>query len=700
MQLTSSSLITTGDGEEGPQGEHPSHGEGSDAKPRMENQIPVDGEIYLLNTLEAMKNFDRKNATAHAAEKICKDILSGEAARCPTKLNTFVMLCYADLKKYTFYYWICIPVLKPLAPISYFAPASALADAVKDPEQLIAACQTFHKSTKGEVPCWIVTSADASTDGDSRQSWSCTELGSAVSWGEEELPSGAMVAFVDTSHLCDSPGATLRNLLFFLACQNGKLRYRRSGGDSQAQSQSPSQVNILCLREEKLGRFSVARSTCLRDVNLPTIACTSDGEGILSVKPDAYSVVGWEHNARGALGPRSIKLSSMLDPKQRAESAVDLNLKLMRWRALPSLRVDAVSSSKCLLLGAGTLGCAVARVLQGWGCRKITFVDSGDVAFSNPVRQSLFEFEDCLDGGKPKAAAAAEALVRIFPGADASGVKLSIPMPGYPVKDCPEAQQGVLDSVNQLDQLVQDHDIVFLLTDTRESRWLPTVQSLAHGKIAVSVALGFDTFLVMRHGYRMNSSSVTERLGCYFCSDVSAPTDSSKNRTLDQQCTVVRPGLAFIASALAVELVSSMLQHPLQARAPAPQQAEKEKSDSDATDGGGSERSVLGDIPHSIRGFLESFSQLSICCPAFPKCVACSETIVAMYLDAANRDAFLLNAFNDPLYLEDVTGLLAMKKETEEALMKMEAKAISKKEAMAVDDTGGDADSDDDFMLL
>ena len=28
------------------------------------------------------------------------------------------------------------------------------------------------------------------------------------------------------------------------------------------------------------------------------------------------------------------------------------------------------------------------------------------VAFSNPVRQSLFEFADCLDGGKPKATAA------------------------------------------------------------------------------------------------------------------------------------------------------------------------------------------------------------------------------------------------------------------------------------------------------
>lgn len=43
-------------------------------------------------------------------------------------------------------------------------------------------------------------------------------------------------------------------------------------------------------------------------------------------------------------------------------------------------------------------------------------------------------------------------------------------------------------------------------------------------KIVVNAALGFDSFLVMRHGARAHVEGGS-KLGCYFCNDVVAPSD-------------------------------------------------------------------------------------------------------------------------------------------------------------------------------
>lgn len=43
-------------------------------------------------------------------------------------------------------------------------------------------------------------------------------------------------------------------------------------------------------------------------------------------------------------------------------------------------------------------------------------------------------------------------------------------------------------------------------------------------QIVMNAALGFDTFLVMRHGARASTSTGT-RLGCYYCNDIVAPAD-------------------------------------------------------------------------------------------------------------------------------------------------------------------------------
>lgn len=116
------------------------------------------------------------------------------------------------------------------------------------------------------------------------------------------------------------------------------------------------------------------------------------------------------------------------------------------------------------------------------------------------------------------------------------GFKLRIPMPGHAVANNEEALTSLFSDIETLENLIKDHDVVFLLTDSRESRWLPTVMAAAHSKICLTIALGFETFLVMRHGLSAqthNNDVNGDRLGCYFCNDVVAPRDSISDRTLD-----------------------------------------------------------------------------------------------------------------------------------------------------------------------
>ncbi|VEL15353.1 unnamed protein product [Protopolystoma xenopodis] len=137
---------------------------------------------------------------------------------------------------------------------------------------------------------------------------------------------------------------------------------------------------------------------------------------------------------------------------------------------------------------------------------------------------------------------------------------------------CSTPHRICLEICQRLDFLIRGHDVIFLLTDTRESRWLPTLLANIHAKLVINAALGFDTYLVMRHGIPLqpgispssataieadriektnglaktidsasSSSSSSNhsrpslhskripgyRLGCYFCNDVVGPSDVS-----------------------------------------------------------------------------------------------------------------------------------------------------------------------------
>ncbi|TWW61928.1 ATG7 ATG12-activating enzyme E1 [Takifugu flavidus] len=499
------------------------------------------------------------------------------------------------------------------------------------------------------------------------------------------------IGVYDPCTLSQHPGWPLRNLLVLLANRWGsKLDI----------------VEVLCFRDRTLqGNRSIQHSLIFH-IKLPELPLNSA----------CPKSVGWEKNSKGAMGPRMVNLSECMDPKRLAESSVDLNLKLMRWRLVPTLDLEKVVNTKCLLLGAGTLGCNVARTLMGWGVRHITFVDNAKISYSNPVRQPLYEFEDCLGGGKSKAMAAVERLSKIFPGVNAVGHNMSIPMPGHPVSFSQATLSQAQEDVEQLEKLISEHDVIFLLMDTRESRWLPTViaaskrkppedgYNCGHGgrdlvssntQLVVNAALGFDTFVVMRHGLKKppatlsvsagpdsspscssaSSSSSTpaggaasfsgsslfsnipgHKLGCYFCNDVVAPGDSTRDRTLDQQCTVSRPGLAMIAGALAVEMMVSILQHSEGGYAVA----------SSSDDRMNEPPTSLGLVPHQIRGFLSRFDNVLPASLAFDKCTACSATV----LDHYEREgfSFLSKVFNSShSFLEDLTGLTLLHQETQAA---------------------------------
>ena len=154
-------------------------------------------------------------------------------------------------------------------------------------------------------------------------------------------------------------------------------------------------------------------------------------------------------------------------------------------------------------------------------------------------------------------------------------------------------------------------------------RWLPTVLARVHKKITINVALGFDTYLAMRHGF---SHSIEEapNLGCYFCNDAAAELhDSMKDRTLDQQCTVTRPGLTGVASSMGTELLVGLLHHPEKGLAPADAPLEMEKQT----------KAALGLLPHQIRGSMKHFNSRVLHADSFDRCIACSTPVVKAYVE-------------------------------------------------------------------
>jgi len=174
---------------------------------------------------------------------------------------------------------------------------------------------------------------------------------------------------MDPSAAAAEPGWPLRNLLALMAARFGVRRVRVLcwKDDIGESTQRRSVIGDVALPEDAAEgeRLTGAHGMSL-DTTRRRVADLSTGSAPLATQPglpDVPLAVGWERNSSGKLAPKLADLGPLMDPRRLADQAVDLNLKLMRWRIMPEINLERVQQTKCLLLGAGTLGCYVARTL-------------------------------------------------------------------------------------------------------------------------------------------------------------------------------------------------------------------------------------------------------------------------------------------------------------------------------------------------
>lgn len=546
------------------------------------------GKLLNVNSIEEFKNINKKDFLQEAVVSILNCIKDKSFVNNTTLLSMFFLLSYADLKKYKFYYWVAFPQVQSNWTI--ISQSHSISYLMKDGVTFEDQFYILDDGLKKVATLFDYKNTDFLT-----------------------------ILFIDTCSYKNTVSYILRNFLTALSIHNFQ------------------KVKIEVLKYNH------------RDFNYTMVLKNDDFDTDYwdNTAPRSF---GWERTSQGKLGPKLANLSALIDPLQLASQATELNLKLMKWRLVPELDLQLIKKTKALILGSGTLGSYIARCLLAWGLEKITFVDNGKVSFSNPVRQPLFFYEDCINGGAPKAEIAATNLRKIYPLVEAKGYSLEIPMIGHPVK----YEEKEKKAYEQLLALIEDHDVIFIALDSREARWLPTLIGNARHKIVINSALGFESYLVMRHG-NINPSiplkeQLTGRLGCYFCNDIVAPKDSLTDRTLDQMCTVTRPGVALMASSLATELLVSIQQSP-------DKQYSKHIVDEKSN--------ILGSLPHQLRGFLHNFELLKLSSKNFKFCTACSVAVVSEFNNKGWD--FVKTALNDETYLEKLTGLQEFIKEAEQA---------------------------------
>uniref|UniRef100_A0A1B6E024 Ubiquitin-like modifier-activating enzyme Atg7 N-terminal domain-containing protein n=2 Tax=Clastoptera arizonana TaxID=38151 RepID=A0A1B6E024_9HEMI len=237
------------------------------------NSLCAHGFHVNKNTVEAFKECDKQILLQQYGQYFRENIISGKALNDPSLLVTFILLTFADLKKFHFYYWFAFPAslktftnlcCEPVNMSSLFTT-----EQIKNIFQSHASLSYSQKGFFGIIHIGDMLHV-------------CTLKEIVQHLNSEKKNEKSYIGFVDPNSEELNPGWPLRNLLYLLAhyCP---------------ESMFGSEIEVICLRK--------LESSIVLTLQL------SDNVGDQSEK-----FVGWEKNQRGKFGPKFVDLSETMDP--------------------------------------------------------------------------------------------------------------------------------------------------------------------------------------------------------------------------------------------------------------------------------------------------------------------------------------------------------------------------------------------------
>ena len=281
------------------------------------------GSLFVLNTIESFKAFDKVKAFNLIRDKIWGDIVSGKALKDPSLLNQFLLVTFGDLKKFLFHYMFAFPVIKFPTSLKYDLEPELLSNFFN--EEQLSQLNTKYNSLRGysdnieenntsgcqnNIGYFILKKIENDIHVATIDRWDDFYTESDEIW----------FGIADSSPKDYHPGWSTGNALVLLAVQKAKQI-------------KDKKVNLLFFRQHR--KNILPTSFVYPSISIPII------EDPLSFKPEA---VGWEKNLK-RIAPKFVNLGQTMDPYQIAVTQTTLNLKLMKVRIFYSLLIMLIINS-------------------------------------------------------------------------------------------------------------------------------------------------------------------------------------------------------------------------------------------------------------------------------------------------------------------------------------------------------------------